>query len=88
VEANAVKGKAYAGSIGDNAVDPDSDPLVFGKLTGPAWLVIASDGGLSGTPGAIDLGQNIFTVKVVDGRGGTAQAALQIMVVSAGKSRR
>ena len=49
VDANAVKGKAYVGSITDDAVDADRDPLVFGKRTGPAWLVIASDGGLSGT---------------------------------------
>jgi beta-glucanase (GH16 family) len=88
VEANAVKGKAYIGSIGDNAVDADSDPLVFRKVTGPAWLEIASNGGLSGIPGAVDLGQNIFTVEVGDGRGGSAQAALQITVVAAGKSRR
>jgi hypothetical protein len=88
VEPKAVKGKAYVGSIGDHAVDADSDPLVFRKLTGPAWLVIASDGGLSGIPGAVDLGQNIFTVEVADGRGGTALASLQITVVAAGKSRR
>ncbi len=67
-----------------DATDPDSDPLSFSKLAGPAWLTVASGGALSGTPGGADMGLNTFTVQVADGRGGIARAVLQITVVDPG----
>ena len=88
VEANATKGQAYASTIGNDATDPDSDPLSFSKLAGPAWLTVAPGGALSGTPGGADMGLNTFTVQVADGRGGIARAVLQISVVPGGKPRR
>jgi hypothetical protein len=87
VEVNATKGKAYASTIGNDATDPDSDPLSFGKLAGPAWLTVAPGGALSGTPGGADMGLNTFTVQAADDRGGIARAVLQITVVPGGKPR-
>jgi hypothetical protein len=86
VETNATEAQAYSSSIADDADDPDSDPLSFSKITGPAWLTVASNGALSGTPGAGDVGLNSFTVEVDDGQGGTDQATLEITVDAAGGS--
>jgi peptidyl-Asp metalloendopeptidase len=82
VKSNASQGQAYSGSIAGNASDPDSDPLTFAKTGGPTWLNVASSGGLSGTPGAADVGVNYFTVSVSDGRGGSDTTTLQITVVA------
>jgi hypothetical protein len=84
VEINATEDAAYSSSIADDADDPDSDPMTFSKISGPAWLVIASGGALSGTPGAGDVGLNSWTVEVDDGQGGTDQATLEITVDPAG----
>jgi hypothetical protein len=84
VEINATEDAAYSSSIADDADDPDSDPLTFSKISGPAWLIVASSGALSGTPGAGDVGLNSFTVEVDDGQGGTDQATLEITVDPAG----
>jgi hypothetical protein len=81
VEGNATEDEAYVGSLADNAGDPDvGDTLTFSKVGGPAWLNVAGDGTLSGTPGNGDVGLNSFTVQVSDGNGGSDQATLQIMV--------
>ena len=60
-EANATENLAYSGSVA-NATDADGDPLTYSKLTGPAWLTVAADGSLSGTPAQSDAGANVFTV--------------------------
>ena len=78
VEINATEGSAYSSSIADNATDADSDPLSFSKVSGPAWLSVASNGALSGTPAAGDVGLNSFSVQVDDGNGGTDTATLEI----------
>ena len=83
VEANATESSAYSASIADNASDPESDPMTFSKVSGPAWLSVASNGALSGTPGAGDVGLNSFTVQV-DATGGSDTATLQITVDAAG----
>lgn len=83
VKPAAVYGQAYASSIAGSATDPNGDPLSFAKAAGPAWLMISTNGTLSGTPGASDLGPNSFTVAVSDGRGGSASASLNITVVAA-----
>jgi len=83
VKPNAIQGQAFSSSIASNAGDLDTDPLTFAKTSGPAWLVVASNGALNGTPAMADLGLNNFTVSVSDGRGGSDTAALQITVVAA-----
>jgi hypothetical protein len=57
--------------------------LTFSKVSGPAWLSVASNGALSGTPGSGDVGANQFTVRVEDGRGGSDQAIMNITVNAA-----
>ncbi len=69
VKPAATVGVAYSGSIATNAVDPDlaaGDALQFYKITGPAWLSVADDGTLSGTPASADVGTESFMVLVVD----------------------
>jgi arylsulfatase A-like enzyme/GH35 family endo-1,4-beta-xylanase len=83
VEINATENAAYSASLADNASDPENDPLSFSKVSGPAWLSVAADGSLSGTPGAGDVGLNSFTVQV-DATGGSDTAVLQITVDAAG----
>ena len=84
IEINATEGQSYSSTLSDDATDPDFDTLSFSKVSGPAWLVVSSNGDLSGTPGAGDLGLNSFTVEVDDGNGGTDQATLEITVDPAG----
>jgi peptidyl-Asp metalloendopeptidase len=79
-KSNGNQGQLYSGSIAGNASDPDSDPLTFAKTTGPAWLSVASNGALSGTPGGGDVGLNTFAVSVTDGKGGSDTATLQVTV--------
>jgi hypothetical protein len=84
VKSNGMEGFSYSASISADASDPDSDPLTFSKISGPAWLVVAANGDLSGTPGAGDVGGNSWTVEVDDGVDGTDQATLNITVDPAG----
>ena len=49
-------GQPYSGSLSGSASDPDGDPLTFAKVSGPAWLTVAANGSLSGTPWASDQG--------------------------------
>jgi dienelactone hydrolase len=81
---NATEGVTYADSIAGSATDPDAgDVLSYFKLSGPSWLNVAADGGLSGVPGAGDVGANAFSVQVSDGNGGSDTATLQITVDAA-----
>jgi hypothetical protein len=74
-------GQPYAGSLAADASDPNpADSLTFAKLSGPAWLSIASDGTLSGTPLSANVGTNVFLVQVNDPRNLSAQATMNIAV--------
>ncbi|MDH4203528.1 MAG: hypothetical protein OEV87_11635, partial [Phycisphaerae bacterium] len=84
-ELSAFEGAAYGSSIADDASDPESDPMTFSKVSGRAWLSVAPNGDLSGTPGAGDVGVNAFTVQV-DALGGSHTATLNITVNAAGPS--
>jgi len=77
---NATYGQAYSGSLSGNATDANADTLTFAKTSGPAWLTVAANGALGGTPAAGDLGSNTFVVSVSDGRGGSDSATLLITV--------
>jgi hypothetical protein len=59
------------------------DSLTYSKVSGPAWLDVASDGTLSGTPGADDEGANAFIVRVQDTALAFDTATLNITVNSA-----
>jgi hypothetical protein len=41
-----------------------TDVLTYSKTAGPAWLTVAPDGMLSGTPADADVGDNVFTIRV------------------------
>lgn len=79
VETEAEGLAAYSSTIADNAIDPESDPMLFSLISGPAWLSVETDGGLSGTPGLNDVGVNTFIVSVT-AAGGSDTAVLEIMV--------
>jgi hypothetical protein len=64
---NALVDAAYTNSIAGEAFDLDGDPLTYSKTAGPAWLNVATNGVLSGTPTSGNLGVNVFTVQVSDG---------------------
>ncbi|AQT68750.1 Alpha-amylase/pullulanase [Anaerohalosphaera lusitana] len=80
VEVGALDNTAYSSSLADDAADPENDPLTFTKVTGPAWLTVASNGDLSGTPSASDIGLNVWTVEVTDGTNPPVPAELHITV--------
>jgi hypothetical protein len=82
IKPGATQGLSYAGTLAGDASDPDADPLTFAKVGGPAWLSVAAGGGLSGTPGAGNVGQNSFIVSASDGHGGTVSATLQFNVAA------
>ena len=77
---DATEGAAYSDTIAGSATDADGDALSYSKVAGPAWLNVASDGSLSGTPAQSDVGANTFTVQVNDSNGGTDIATLNINV--------
>ena len=71
----------YSGSLVGSATDEDvGDVLTYSKVSGPAWLAIATNGVLSGTAANDDVGTNQWTVMVSDGNGGTDTAVLQVIV--------
>jgi uncharacterized repeat protein (TIGR03803 family) len=79
----ALAGVAYAGTTATNVIDPDlgaGDGLTFYKVTGAAWLNVATNGILSGTPGSGDVGAESFLVLVVDSGGLAGIGNLTILV--------
>ena len=57
--------------------------MTFAKVSGPAWLSVAADGTLSGTPAVADIGANVFTVSLADTNGWSSSATMRIAVVPA-----
>ncbi len=80
VKANGTEGVVYIGTLAGDAVDEDGDSLIFSKVNGPAWLAIAPDGSLSGTPTGAATGLNSFAVQASDGHGGVGSTTLEITV--------
>lgn len=80
---SATEEVAYSGSISGSASDIDAgDTLTYSKVSGPAWLSVAANGTLSGTPGNGDVGSNSFTVRVTDGGSLSDDAMLNITVTN------
>lgn len=81
--AAASEAVAYSGTLSGTAADYDTaagETLTYSKVSGPAWLSVASNGALSGTPLNPNAGANNFTVRVTDATGTTDDATLQITV--------
>jgi hypothetical protein len=81
--AAGAEGAAYSDTIAGAATDVDPDTLSYYKVFGPDWLVVASDGSLSGTPPNGADGLNQFEVWVTDGKGGYDGVDLEITVTDA-----
>ncbi|MBI5741060.1 MAG: putative Ig domain-containing protein [Nitrospirae bacterium] len=72
---------AYSGqTLSGSATDPEGDAITYSKVSGPAWLTVAPDGTMGGTPTVI--ANDSFVVRATAG-GGTAEATLNIAVASA-----
>ncbi|MEO0054388.1 MAG: hypothetical protein RLZZ50_335, partial [Verrucomicrobiota bacterium] len=79
----AAQGVAYSGTVAGAATDADAgDTLVYSKTSGPAWLVVAANGALSGTPTFADEGVEEFVITATDSAGATASAVLTITLPS------
>lgn len=65
IKAAAQAGNAYSASLANDASDPDGDTMTFSIISGPAWLNLAADGTLSGTPAESDAGDNSWDIMVV-----------------------
>lgn len=80
--AAAAERSLAAASLSGSASDPDAgDTLVFSKVSGPSWLTVSADGALGGTPARLDIGMNLFGVRVADAAGLAAEAILRIEVI-------
>ena len=83
--ANARAGSAYTGqTLSGSATDVDAGAVLsYSKVSGPAWLNIATTGALTGTPATPNFGANSWTVLVSDGLGASVNAVLNITVDAA-----
>ena len=71
----------YGANLSTNAIHPAGDALTFAKVSGPAWLTVAPDGTLSGTPPVPDIGTNTFTVSLSETNGWVSTATMIIPVI-------
>jgi putative glycosyl hydrolase/concanavalin A-like lectin/glucanase superfamily protein/putative Ig domain-containing protein len=72
----------YGDSIAGDAITSDGGGLAFSKIAGPAWLNVAPDGTISGTPGLADVGTNNFAVRVINSAGAAAVTRLAITITA------
>lgn len=84
---SAGAGLSYSNTLAGSATDANfGDTLTYSKVsnvTSNTWLNVATNGTLSGAPGAADVGTNSWMVQVADGNGGTDTATINIVVLSA-----
>jgi hypothetical protein len=82
-EPAVVAGQPYAGTIATNATDPIvGNQVTFAKVSGPAWLAVAPNGALSGTPFSANGGANNFVVSVCDLAGLSNSASMSVNVTA------
>ena len=78
-----VAGQNYSGTIATNATDPNTgDTPAFSLTSGPSWLTMAGNGGLSGQPQLANVGTNTFVVSVTDQGGLSSSATMYILVTA------
>lgn len=78
---NGTVGQSYSGTITNSASDPNpADTVAYAKVNGPAWLSIAANGALSGTPSNLDVNTNTFVVSAKDPAGLSNTATLYIYI--------
>ncbi len=61
--------------------DKDGDVLTFTPVNIPAWMTIAADGTMSGTPQFADAGEYEIVVSVADGNGASDTRTFYLLVV-------
>ena len=79
--ASAIASLPYSANMSDQAIAPAGDTLAFAKVSGPAWLNVATNGVLSGTPANSDIGTNLFVVNLTDSNGVSASASMKVAVI-------
>lgn len=73
----------YSNNVAALATDVDAgDTLTFSKATGPAWLNVAANGALTGSPTSGDGGTNSFTIRVTDSAGQNAFLLVSVSVTT------
>ncbi|MGH7968982.1 MAG: putative Ig domain-containing protein, partial [Limisphaerales bacterium] len=76
-------GQTYSATVASQVTDPNpGDTLSIRKVSGPAWMSVASSGALSGVPGQADAGTNVFVLSVTDS-GGLSNSANMLVYVNA-----
>jgi hypothetical protein len=79
-----IAGQSYSGTIATNVTDPNpGDVFTFAKISGPAWLTVATNGTLSGTPLSGDVTNGTYTLSVTDAGGLSATGTMTIAVAAA-----
>ena len=78
--ANANAGQAYFSTVATDASDLNGDALSYAKVSGPAWLNVASNGSISGTPANTDANTNPFVISATDPGGLSNTLTLLIYV--------
>ena len=79
---DATEEVSYIASVNGSASDVESGLVSYSKVSGPAWLIVAPNGVLLGTPMNVDVGLNSFVIRATDGDGGSSDAGLQITVIN------
>lgn len=79
----ATSGQSYSANIVTNASDLNGNPLMFAKVSGPAWLTVATSGALSGIPADTDANTNTFLISVTDNAGLSSTDTVYISVTGA-----
>jgi hypothetical protein len=84
VKPSGIATRAYSASLGvADVFDPNpAATFTFSKVAGPAWLTVAANGALTGTPPNGSAGTQTFTVRVTNGEGQTGDTTLQIPVIT------
>ena len=75
-------GALYAFNVSSYILNPETSPITFSLVSGPAWLVTRSDGTVSGVPSAANLGANSFVVRATNSEGASSQVETQLKVVA------
>jgi hypothetical protein len=79
----ATAGTIYNNTLTGRATDPESASLTYTATGAPAWLSVAANGALSGTPGPADTGVRTFQIRVTDPGGQTADATFSLRIQEA-----
>ena len=67
-------------TLAGQASDPNGDAITYARTGGPAWLIVDTNGDLTGTPLTANLGTNTFTVTATDGTSTPVPAELKIFI--------